>query len=72
VKKTTSEQPQRDVMSRYRSPSGQGWALLTCGHEEPADDLPMATRLRCTTCLPVRHPDAPELPPVPDTYGRRA
>ncbi len=69
--KKTSEQPQRDVMSRFRR-SGQGWALLDCGHEEPGDDLPMATRLRCTTCLPVRRPDAPPLPAPVDTRGRWA
>ena len=53
------EEPERDVMRRWRE-HGHGFAELDCGHVEPGDDLPMATRLRCRQCLPVR-----VLPPAP-------
>ncbi|MGZ4640057.1 MAG: hypothetical protein ACXV2J_13475 [Actinomycetes bacterium] len=69
--KPTSQQPERQVVTRYRE-NGVTWAVLDCEHTEPANDRPMATHLRCTSCLPIRRPDAPELPPPRDPYGRPA
>ena len=51
---TTHEQPLRTILRRWRGAGGQAWAELECGHEEPANDLPMATALRCRECNPVR------------------
>jgi hypothetical protein len=49
----TSEQPLRTVLRRYRDPLGL-LAELECGHTEPCVARPIATALRCRTCLPVR------------------
>jgi hypothetical protein len=51
----TTEQPLRTVGRRWRDDKGQHWAhLIECGHDEPANDLPMATALRYRECNPVR------------------
>lgn len=49
----TWEQPRQSVMRRWRE-NAVGWAELECGHVTPADDLPMATAMRCRDCNPVR------------------
>lgn len=59
---TSHRQPQRTILRRYRTPGGQQWAELECGHTEPCSDLPMATALRCRECLPERVVRAPTTP----------
>jgi hypothetical protein len=46
------EQPLREVVRRWRV-NGQQWALLSCSHEEPNNDRPIARLIRCHTCPPV-------------------
>jgi hypothetical protein len=49
----THEQPLRTILRRWRDTTG-AWAELECGHQEPCNDLPMASALRCRECNPTR------------------
>lgn len=56
---TRAVQPLRDVVRRWRE-NGLQWALLDCEHEEPNNDRPIATRIRCHTCPPIPEQPRPK------------
>ncbi|MGZ4590242.1 MAG: hypothetical protein ACXV2H_07145 [Actinomycetes bacterium] len=53
-------QPHKLIQSRYRE-AGTTWAVLECGHTEPATGLDLSTSLRCQQCNPIpRTPSTPQ------------